>query len=60
MELTYPIEILRAESKKLNKEFKKLKQEGVEPQYHLLKGIQVFNAIELLQKEHIKNHDTSH
>ena len=54
MDLTYPIEVLKAEVKKLNCESKKYKKENIEQQYHLTKQIQVFNAIELLQIEYLK------
>ena len=54
MDLTYPIEVLKAEVKKLNAELKKVKKENIEQQYHLTKQIQVFDAIELLQIEYLK------
>ena len=52
-DLTYPIEILLKEADKMNNGLKTLGSD-VNAQYHLQKISQIFNAIELLQIEHLK------
>jgi len=54
MNFTYPIETLKKEIKKLNKS-ESLKDGGIDGLYHLDKTKQIFEAITLLQKEHLKN-----